>query len=262
MNKGAVSINEICIRKGQNQIINNVSATFYQGEIHAIVGPNGSGKSTLLKALCGIIPILSGSILYDGIELSMLNDRDISRRRALLNQQNPIAFNFTVRELIMMGRYPHFSQHHSEDDLQICREVVDFMHLGNLINRSFFELSGGEKQRVHMARVFAQIWNNAKDKSIVYLFLDEPLLSLDLYHQIELFTKLKSIAIERNIVVVAVLHELTIVSKFADRVSLLMQGELFTSGLTNNVLTADNLKKIFNVSTSIISFDDKQYIIY
>ena len=262
MTKGTISVNSLNVYRDRKRILNDINLTFKSGEIHVIIGPNGSGKSTFLKTLCGLIPYQSGTIKIDGVNMNELSAKHLSKRRALLNQKNELAFDFLASEVIMMGRYPHFDHKPTPEDLIAYTEVIELLQLEELAIRNFQELSGGEKQRVSLARVLLQIWNTTSDEFASILFLDEPLLSLDIHYQIELFNTLKKISLSKNFIIISVLHEFNIASKFADIISIFDKGEIYTTGKTNLVLSNANIKSVFKIETSIREIDGKNYLLY
>lgn len=155
-----------------------------------------------------------------------------------------------VAEVVMMGRYPHFSNHPTQKDLHICSGAMNYFGIEHLKNRNYMTLSGGEKQRVHFARVMAQIWETV-DGQCRYLLLDEPLTFLDIYHQFDFMDKLTSFVKGKNIVVAGVVHDLNLAGKYADHITLINDGELFSSGNKQDVLTRENISTVYGLKPEI-----------
>ncbi|HZJ59642.1 MAG TPA: ATP-binding cassette domain-containing protein, partial [Chitinophagaceae bacterium] len=169
---------------GKKQILKNVSASFLPGEFNMILGPNGSGKSTFLKIFSGEINKFQGIVLYDDKKIKELRKEELAKKRAVMSQQADLGFPLLVEEVVLMGRYPHFTFNPNKKDITICNEVIERMNLVEFKERNYLTLSGGEKQRVQYARVLAQVWEKPTD-GYRYLFLDEPLNSLDISYQHE-----------------------------------------------------------------------------
>ena len=193
-----------------------------------------------------------GHVLYDGGDVSHWSERDLAQRRAVLSQAVEVAFSIPVRELVMMGRYPHFGARPGADDLQVCEEVMRFFDVADMADRSYGTLSGGEKQRVQFARVLAQIWRPL-DGSTRHLFLDEPLTFLDIRHQIDFMEKVRVFASQADVVVIGVVHDLNLAAQFSDRLLLLHHGRILADGNTKDVLTTDHLRTAFDVSSVLLT---------
>ncbi len=230
--------------------MDGVSADFQRGELNLIIGPNGAGKSTLIKLLSKHLKADGGSILYDSADLGAIRHRELAKFRAVLSQDVELSFPMRVWEVVMMGRYPHFSGKPSASDERACEEVMDFFQITEIADRDYLTLSGGEKQRVHFARVIAQIWFQAPGKSR-YLFLDEPLTFLDVYFQFEFLGKLRELLAAGDLVVVGVVHDLNLAARFADKLLLLHEGRVLAAGRGDEVLTRENVKTAFRLEPTL-----------
>lgn len=236
---------DLVFRAGNRTLIDRVSVTFQPGRLHLIIGPNGAGKSTLIKLLSRLLRPHQGRVLYG--EEAQGTERELARHRAVLSQVLEVAFPIPVRELVMMGRYPHFRGRPGRCDEQICDELMCYFEISGLADRSYGTLSGGERQRVNFARVLAQIWQPLAGSNR-YLFLDEPLTFLDIRHQIDFMRKVREFASQPDVVVVGVVHDLNLAAKFADRLILLHQGRLLAEGGKADVLTPEHLHTAFAVT--------------
>lgn len=246
-----LTASELVFRVGDRSLVDRVSARFEPGRLHLIVGANGAGKSTLVKLLARLIRPTEGSVQYDGADVSKWSERDLARRRAVLSQAVEVAFSMPVRELVLMGRYPHFGARPGSTDLHICEDVMRFFDVESMADRSYGTLSGGEKQRVQFARVLAQIWQPV-ERSSRFLFLDEPLTFLDIGHQIDFMEKVRWFASKSDVVVVGVVHDLNLAARFADRLLLLHQGRVLADGDTKMVLTPEHLRTAFGVAPVVL----------
>ena len=235
---------------GRKQILKNVSAEFKPGEFNMILGPNGSGKSSFLKIFSGELDKYQGTVFYNNKIIRTLHKEDLARRRAVLSQQPELSFPLLVEEVVMMGRYPHFSFSPNKKDFLICNEVIDRMNLTSFKERNYLTLSGGEKQRVQYARVLSQIWEQP-DSGYRYLFLDEPLNSLDISYQHE-FLHLAMALAKNNTVLIAVMHDINLAAQYADKLFFLKEGELVSHGSPTDILTSDLIRHVFNVETTIL----------
>lgn len=234
---------------GAKEILRGVSLRLNAGEVVALLGANGAGKSTLLKAMCGDIKPQRGEIALEGKLLSAWNHYELARRRAVLSQHSTLNFPFTVLEVALLGRNPHVRGRESKRDSEIVGAALQAVEAAHLSAQSFPTLSGGERQRVHLARVLAQIWEQPKDASR-YLFLDEPTASLDLAHQHLTLQTARKFSRE-NTAVVCVLHDLNLAAQYADRIIILREGEIFSTGTPREVLTAETIGTVFDVDAVV-----------
>jgi iron complex transport system ATP-binding protein len=241
-----LSASSLVFRAGGRTLIDNVSATFEPGRLHLIIGANGAGKSTLVKLLARMLRPHSGWVTYAGTDAAHCSDRQLARQRAVLSQAIEVAFPIPVHELVMMGRYPHFRGRPARPDERICEEVMRYFEVSAFADRSYSTLSGGERQRVNFARVLAQIWEPVPG-SARYLFLDEPLTFLDIRHQIDFMRKVREFASQPDVIVIGVVHDLNLATKFADHMLLLHQGRVLAQGGKAEVLTAQHLHAAFQV---------------
>lgn len=246
----------ITVQIGARKIIEDVSLSLKPGETIALLGANGAGKSTLLRAMCGDVGLQAGSVQLDGRDLRDWNFQELARKRAVLSQHTSLNFPFTAREVALLGRNPHiFRGGESAKDLQIVDEALNRVEAAHLAEQTFPTLSGGEQQRVHLARILAQIWEAPASKhgepSARYLLLDEPTSSLDPAHQ-HLTLRLARALSRSNTGVLVVLHDLNLAAVYADRIFLLKDGKVYKSGAPREILTAENIKDVFDFDVSIL----------
>ena len=247
---------------GKKQILKNVSASFLPGEFNMILGPNGSGKSSFLKIFSGEINKFQGNVLYEDKKIKELRKEELAKKRAVMSQQADLGFPLLVEEVVMMGRYPHFTFNPNKKDITICSEVIERMNLVEFKERNYLTLSGGEKQRVQYARVLAQVWEKPTD-SYRYLFLDEPLNSLDISYQHE-FLQVAVELIKDHTVLIAVMHDINLAAHYADNLFFFKEGELVVHGKPKDILSAGMIEKVFNIKTTVIEnpVTGKPLIIY
>jgi iron complex transport system ATP-binding protein len=245
-----ISAEQIKYSVGTKNILNNISVEFLPGTCNLIIGPNGSGKSTLIKLLSGEINNFDGQLRYNGSDIKNLTKLALAASRAVLSQQTELGFPMTVEEVVMLGRNPHFEFNPSKKDIEIVKEVMALLDLNSFTHRNYQTLSGGEKQRVHYARVLAQIWESPKGEQR-YLFLDEPLNNLDIYYQ-ELFLSIAVSLLNETTTLIGVVHDINIALRYADQLCLLKEGALIKNGAPEKIVDAILIKEVFNIDTLII----------
>ncbi|HEX8145982.1 MAG TPA: heme ABC transporter ATP-binding protein [Pyrinomonadaceae bacterium] len=241
---------DITFRVGDKTLLSGVSVRFEPGRLHLVIGPNGAGKSTLIKVLARFLRPHEGQVLYEGEDVRRAGEAELARRRAVLSQAVEVAFPLTVREVVMMGRHPHFGSRPGAADEKIVDELMEFFDVTEFAGRNYQTLSGGERQRVNFARVLAQLWRAGT--SCRYLFLDEPLTFLDIRHQIEFMKKVRAFADATDVVTVGVVHDLNLAARFADQLVLLDGGRVVAAGAPADVLTHDRIRDVFGVEPTFV----------
>jgi iron complex transport system ATP-binding protein len=241
----------IYFRIGKKLILNGIDAQFNPGEFNMILGPNGSGKSTFLKIFSGEIKGYEGSVFYNGKKIDQHNKEELAKYRAVMSQQPELIFPLMVEEVVMMGRYPHFTFNPNKKDEAICNAVMERMNLASFKERNYLTLSGGEKQRVQYARVLAQIWEKPAT-GFRYLFLDEPLNSLDVNYQQE-FLQIAREFTNDETVLIAVMHDINLAVQYADKLFFLKEGELAAHGKPKDILSSQLIKDVFDVKATLIN---------
>ncbi len=233
-------------------LLDKVSLTLHPNEITMVIGPNGAGKSTFIKLLSQQMPCTTGQVRFEEKNIKSMDKADMARIRAVLSQSIEMVFPLTVEQVIMMGRYPHFKSQPTQTDRDICQKAINFFNVATLVNRNYLTLSGGEKQRVHFARVAAQIWPD-KNETTKYLLLDEPLTYLDVYYQYEFMRLLKKLMSLQSMVVVGVVHDLNLAYRYGNQVVLLHNGTVLASGTRETVFTPENILTAFKVDAHILT---------
>lgn len=249
------NINYSVVKK---EILKDVSISFESGKIHAIAGPNGAGKSTLFKLLGQEIKANAGSIWFDQLEAISENRKKLSKCRALLSQQASLSFPLRVWEVVLMGRYPHYSTKPTATDEKIVEEALEAFSLGDFADRNFLTLSGGERQRVHFARSFAQVWQEGDLPR--YLLLDEPLTFLDIRYQLSFFDYLRKF-ITPSTTVIAIIHDLNQVVQYCDIVHILNRGKLVASGEPQTIFQPDLIQNVFGFSGKIAQIEGRNVLL-
>jgi len=232
-------------RRGR-EIVADVTLGIPRGAIVGLLGPNGSGKTTLLRLLSGTLTPARGDITVDGAPIGTLSRRELARRIAVVPQETHSTFDFSVLEIVLMGRYPHLGAFELEGagDVAIAREALAATGTAGFESRRFATLSGGEKQRVVIASALAQ--------SAAVLLLDEPTASLDLGFQFEIAALLARLNRERDVTMVVSTHDLNLAATLCTELVLLKSGRVLAHGPTNRVLNAESVRSLYGVHADVV----------
>lgn len=251
-----IEADAVCMKVRQAMLLDRVSARVHGGETVAIVGPNGAGKSTLLRLLSGDLRCTGGGVRLKGRDLASFSSRDLANHRVMLSQHVNVSFPFTVEEIVAMGA--------GDRPRSIAAPLVDAaiaeLDLTPFRHRELPTLSGGEQQRAHFARILVQLACGEAEQGPGVLLLDEPTSSLDLRHQINLVETAKRRA-RTGTAVVAVLHDLNLAVRFADRIIVLRKGTVAADGSPAETITNEMIRDVFDVETSIGSEDGQPYVL-
>lgn len=245
-------LKELCAGYGKKEIIKGIEAEFQRGIVYAILGPNGSGKSTLLRTIDRVIRPHRGKIFIDGEALDNLSARDTARKIAYLPQRSNSTPFSNVFDTVLLGRKPHISFEPTERDLDIVEGLIEYLGLYDFAFRKVGELSGGEAQKVLIARALAQ--------QPEVLLLDEPVNHLDPKNQIEILRILRELTQKFDIITIIVLHDLNLALQFADYFIFMKNGKIYKSG-TSNIIEKSLIKKIYDIDIEIIAYNGKKYVI-
>lgn len=245
-----LSVRGLHCSAGGRTVVRDITMDFAPGQLHVIVGPNGSGKSTFLRAFAGEWPIAAGEVRYDAIALGSLDKTALARRRAVMSQLPELHFPLRVEDIVLMGRYPHFSFQATPNDRRISHAAMERLSIAGLAGRDYLTLSGGEKQRVQFARALAQIWD-PPEQGCRYLFLDEPVSSLDIFYQHELMELARELVREK-VVLIAVLHDLNLALQYAHRILFLREGALVAEGPVPAVVQPDLIRAVFQIEARLL----------
>ena len=235
---------------GGSPVLDCVSLSLQPGEVLAVLGPNGAGKSTLLRVLAGSLTPQVGQALLDERPLEDWPGPELAQRRSVLPQASQIAFGFRAFEIVLLGREPYAGRSARDADLAIAEAAMVEADVLHLAERRYATLSGGEQQRVQLARVLSQIWFEEDSARERYLLLDEPTSSLDLTHQHAALALARRWA-GRGVGVLAVLHDLNLAAMYADRICVLKAGCLEAEGSPATVITEDTVARCFGLRVTV-----------
>ncbi|HUP91906.1 MAG TPA: heme ABC transporter ATP-binding protein [Solimonas sp.] len=242
---------------GGRELLREVSISIEPGQVHVVLGPNGAGKSSLLRLLSGELQPGAGRIALNGKALADCSPAFQARHRAVLPQSESLGFAFAVEEVVALGRLPS-PRHAPGREAGIVREALALTDTGHLLGRRYTTLSGGERRRVQLSRVLAQIWEPV-DSGPRFLLLDEPTASLDLAHQHQSLRLARQFA-GNGVGVLAVLHDPNLALAYGDRATVLCCGERVASGTPREVLTAETMQRVFGVRARILEDEGARYI--
>lgn len=249
-----LEIENLTYKIDDSLISDGINIKFEENTFTGIIGPNGSGKSTLLKQIYRVLKPTKGKIFFDGIDIDDISSKKMARQMAVLPQENQSDFDYTVREIILMGRFPYHSffmgDHDFDVDINLMKKYLDIVGLREQENQYFKTLSGGEKQRVLLARALVQ--------EAELLILDEVTNHLDIGYQYKVLEILKGL----NMTIISAIHDLNLAMKFCDQVVIIDKGRIIVTGNPKDIITRENLKEIFKIDAQIIKKDNSHIIDY
>ena len=245
-----LELQNVWLAYGSKVVVRDITFKVMPGEIVGLIGPNGCGKSTIIRALSRIIPLRSGKIFLDGKDISRLPRQELARLLGVVPQMPLLPNAFTAFEIVLMGRNPHLGlfQYEGEKDLAIAWRAMERTATQSLAQRRIGELSGGEIQRIVIARVLAQ-----EPKSIL---LDEPTANLDISHQVEILDLIKNLCLTNKLTVVIALHDLNLAAQYCDRLLLINNGRVHAEGTPREVINPQNIKEVYGADGCVYTHPD------
>lgn len=253
MNK--LEVKDLSFSYGESETLRNINFDVQAGEFVSILGHNGSGKTTLLRCISGYLKVQAGEILLAGKPVSIMPVRELARRMALVPQHALMEFDFTVRDIVLMGRNPHVKRFtgESEADYKAADAALEWTGMDALKNRSVLTLSGGEWQRTIVARAICQ---NSE-----ILLLDEPVANLDVRHQIEILRMVRRLCRENGVSAICVMHDINLASHFSDTLLLLKGGKELAYGTSESVISEENLRNAYGIGAKVRSEQGRPFMI-
>lgn len=241
-----IVIEDLSFRYNEKDVLRSISLSIEKNKFYCIIGPNGCGKTTLLKNISGNVEHKAGRVLIDNNEIRDMRIKEVARKISFVPQNTTIDFEFTALDVVMMGRSPYLRlfQNEGAKDLEIACEAMKSTNTWHLKDKNINQISGGERQRVIVARALAQ--------QTGILLMDEPISMLDIHHQIELMDTIKKLVINSDVTVVAVLHDLNMAAQYSDEIILMNSGEIVAKGMPEAVITEENLMNVYGLRASVI----------
>lgn len=235
-------------------VVDSVSFQLPEKSVISMIGPNGAGKSTVLNILSRLIARDSGVVDFQGTDITKWKSRELSKRLAILAQQNNIQMKLTVRELVAFGRFPYSGSRITPEDDAVIDRAISYMELDDFRDRFIDELSGGQRQRAYIAMVIAQ--------DTEYILLDEPTNNLDIYHATNMMKIVRRLCDELGKTVILVLHEINYAAFYSDYICAFAEGRIVKFGTVKEVMTRENLSRIYGVDFEIMEVSGKPLSIY
>jgi len=248
-----LEVKNLCFSYHSAEVLKNFFMNIGDGQIVSIVGPNGSGKSTLIKCIDRILVPSSGNITVDRCDLTKMDRMEMARMIAYVPQNSLRVFPNTVFDVVMMGRRPHLGWKAGAGDEEKVWEVLQILGIEDLALTPFTELSGGQQQKVLIARALAQ--------ETGVILLDEPTSNLDIWHQIDVMEILRSLVRKRDLTAIIAIHDLNMAARYSDRVMMMKKGKIIASGKPDAVMTGKNLEEVYGVKANVKFVEDTPFII-
>ncbi|MEA3424346.1 MAG: ABC transporter ATP-binding protein [Bacillota bacterium] len=248
-----IKVNNLEFAYSNEKILKDINFTVLKGQCVSILGPNGAGKSTLIKCMDGLLKCKKGEIVIDGKKLSGMSREDIAKKIAYVPQVTASIFPLKVFDMVLLGRRLHMNLKSKKENHLKVLDALKMLSIEHLAMRNFNQLSGGQKQKVVIAKAMAQ--------ETEILLLDEAISNLDIRHQLEVMDLVKKLSSEFGITVVMILHDLNIASRFSDKIIILNNGEISANGDAKEVLTKENISSIYGIESYITKIEDKPHIV-
>lgn len=249
-----IEIRNVSKAYGDTIVVDDVSLTLPKGGLTAIIGPNGAGKSTLLSMVARLLPMQTGQVMVDGLDVARTPGDELARRLAFLRQDNHMVARLTVRDLVTFGRYPYSKGRPTRDDHAHVERALTYLGLEALSERYLDELSGGQRQRAFVAMVLCQDTD--------YMLFDEPLNNLDIRHAVTMMKLLKGAAKDFGKTVVVVLHDINFASCYADHIVVMRDGKLFLQGTPDEIVRPEILSSIYATDFNVHELDGHRIATY
>lgn len=249
-----IEIKNIFKKYGNKNIVNDVSFNIEKGKITSFIGPNGAGKSTVLSIITRLINNDGGEVIIEGKELSQYDNKELSKKIAILKQSNSINLKLTIRELVSFGRFPHSEGNLTKEDEVYIDEAIEYMNLKDIQHKYLDELSGGQRQRAYIAMVIAQ--------NTEYILLDEPLNNLDMNHSVQMMKVIRNLCDNLGKTIVLVMHDINFASCYSDNIVALKNGSIEKIGTIHEVVQKEVLEEIYGMKFDIRSINGNKICIY
>ena len=240
-----LNVDNVSFKYGERWVLRGIGFEVEKGDFLGIIGPNGSGKTTLLRVIDGILTPQEGKVFLEGTEIGKLRREALARSVAVVPQYSALAFPFSVEEVVLMGRAPHLGRwrFEGEQDQRIALEAMEMTDTVSLATRDMESLSGGEHQRVLIARALAQ--------EPGLMLLDEPTAFLDIRHQVDFFDRIRSLNRDRGLTIIAVTHDINLAAHYCDRIILLKDGCIEAAGPVDAAITEEHIRKTYETEVMV-----------
>ena len=248
-----VNVRDLEFSYGKDKILNQSTVDADKGELISIVGPNGTGKSTFIKCINGLLKAQKGKIKINQMDIKTLSRPQIAKRVSYVPQNSSTVFNLKVFDMVLLGRRPQGSYKVKREDRIKALKAMNILHIEHLAMRNYNHLSGGQQQKVIIARALAQ------ETGII--LLDEPISNLDIRHQLEVMDTLRALVDKADITILMVVHDLNIAARYSDRIVIMDKGRVVDAGKPEEVITRESIAGIYGVDAEITTVNNKPHII-
>lgn len=248
-----LAIRDLCFSYNSHKVLQDFSLNVGDGQVVSIVGPNGSGKSTLIKCIDRLLVPSSGDILADRCSITTMNRMELARTIAYVPQNSLRVFPNSVFDVVLMGRRPHLGWKGDTRDDEVVWEMLRLLGLENLALSAFNELSGGQQQKVLIARALAQ--------ETGVILLDEPTSNLDIWHQIDVMEILRNLVKKRDITALIAIHDLNMAARYSDQIVMMKRGKIVAAGKPESVLNGENLESVYGIRANVRMTEDIPFVI-
>ena len=247
-------VKDLTKRYDGKTVVDSVSFEIPKGKVISLIGPNGAGKSTVMGIISRLIARDGGIVDFEGTDIGKWKSKELAKRLAILTQSNNIQMKLTVRELVTFGRFPYSGGRNTDEDNAIIDKAIEYMELREIQDQFIDELAGGQRQRAYIAMVIAQ--------DTEYVLLDEPTNNLDIYHASNMMKIVRRLCDELGKTVILVLHEINYAAFYSDYICAFTDGKIEKFGTVEEVMTKENLSKIYNVDFEIMEIEGRPLSIY
>lgn len=249
-----IQVKNLIKKYSDKTVVDKVSINIEKGKITSFIGPNGAGKSTVLSMITRLMKKDGGEVIIEGKRLDEWDNKELSKKIAILKQSNNVGLKLTIRELVAFGRFPHSQGRLTDEDNKYIEEAIEYMALSDIQDRYLDELSGGQRQRAYIAMVIAQ--------NTEYVFLDEPLNNLDMKHSVEMMKVLRGLCDDLGKTVVLVMHDINYTSCYSDYIVALKDGKIAKHGKTEEIINKEVLEEIYEMEFDIRDINGDKICIY
>lgn len=249
-----ITIENLSYRFEKNEILHDINVTLPKGDIIALIGPNGAGKSTLLSVMARILPLQTGRVCIDSLDIAHTSSRELAKKVSILQQSIHFLSRLSLQDLLLFARFPYHQGRAQAQDYAKVEEIIEYFQLGAYRHTFIDELSGGQRQRALVAMVFAQ------DTEVI--LLDEPLNNLDMYHAKQLMQLLRQSVRDFSKTIVIVLHDINYALHYADTVVAMKEGRILFSGKKESVLSQENISDLYGLAVKLSEVDGQPICLY
>ena len=249
-----IEVKNLIKKYGDKTVVDNVSMKISKGKITSFIGPNGAGKSTVLSIISRILKKDSGKVFIEGKKIEDWDNKDLSKKIAILKQSNHVNVRLTIRELVSFGRFPYSQGNLTSEDEKYIDEAIEYMKLTDIQHKYLDQLSGGQRQRAYIGMVVAQ--------NTEYILLDEPLNNLDIKHSVEIMKILRNLVDNAGKTVVIVIHDINFASCYSDHIVAIKNGKLVKKDVTSNIINKEVLEDIYEMEFDIKDINSRRICVY